>query len=131
MVKMICFDPGHSFALRCLSPNPAHKSESQVHLRFIKRVGDRYPGNVGEGYEGTNCQEVLRALISRSRYLNNQIPCAETEAIINHLRTALLLFEIRAAREHKRVLNLAKLEGIEDVPACVVCGHIHCPDHAR
>jgi hypothetical protein len=95
----------------------------------VKRVGDRYPGNGGTGYEGTNCQEVLRALVSRSLYLNNQFPCAETEAIIGHLRSALLLFEVRAARIHGRALSLESLEEIEDIPPCVVCGHLQCSGH--
>lgn len=125
-------DPGHTYGLDVYSRMPEARAYGTLPLSFMKRVGDRYPGNTGSGYNGTNCQEVLRALIKRVLYLNNQIPCSETEAVVGHLRSSLLLFEIRAAREHGLEFTLdefvipATLDGIEDVTTCRRCGHIKC-----
>jgi hypothetical protein len=52
--------------------------------------------NGGSVTAGTNCQEVIRALIDRVKFLNNQKHWQGNEEIINHLRQALALFECRA-----------------------------------
>lgn len=60
---MKVIDPGHVYEL-------AHLDGQHVErLVFVKREGDGYPGNFGH-HEGTNLQEVLRALIDRVEYLN-------------------------------------------------------------
>ncbi len=97
-------------------------------LHFLKREGDGYPFNDG-AHGGTNCQEVLRALIDRTEYLLRQIPCAETEAALACLRTALLLFEARAARRHGRHLDLPDLHSLVRLPTCRTCGHVGCTNH--
>lgn len=89
---MEILDVGHRYALR------AFDGHSVQTLTFSKRVGPGYPGNEGEPYEGTNCQEVLLALINRVKYLDNQKPCNENRVILGLLRGALTLFELRAAR---------------------------------
>lgn len=93
-------------------------------LVFMKRDGPGYPGNVGN-HSGTNCQEVLRALIDRTAYLDGQIGCAENKIAIASLRSALFAFEIRAARRHGRELNVDSAT-IEIAAACKTCGHIDC-----
>lgn len=115
---MKILDPGHTYELNHLD------GENKSILTFVKREGDNYPGNVGE-YEGTNLQEVLRALIDRVKYLNNQIPCSQNEQIITNLRHSIFLLEQRAAVRHGR----KPLEGwwnIEFKPICNKCGHIGC-----
>lgn len=122
-------DSGHKYELAQYSSTPGVESHRVPDvLRFMKRIGDRYPGNSGSGYSGTNCQEVLRALMDRCKYLNNQIPCEETEQIITQLRLSLYCFEVRAAREHGLNLQLSfdELGKIEELPTCRVCGHILC-----
>lgn len=94
-------------------------------LVFMKREGDKYPGNKGH-YPGTNCQEVLRALIDRVKYLHAQIPCEENEQILLHLRGALFEFESRAAQRHGRTLMIPFAQPIELEPHCSKCGHIQC-----
>jgi hypothetical protein len=117
MMKII--DPGHEYDLTIYDGND---SESQT-LKFMKREGIGYPGNVGS-HPGTNCQEVLRVLINRSLYLNNQFPCWETTAAVESMRIALMLFELRSARRHGRELAYTDVE-IELAPTCSTCGHIH------
>lgn len=112
-------DAGHSYLLDKLD------GDGFVGLDFVKREGEGFPFNIGNK-SGTNCQEVLRALIDRSQYLNKQMPCAETEAIIGCLQSALLLFELRAARRHNRHLTLPGLVYLSNSPTCQDCLHIGC-----
>jgi len=103
-------------------------ADSQT-LFFIKKIGMGFPFNAGPERGGTNCQEVLRALIDRIDYLQRQGPCAESEAISSLLKTALMLFELRAARRHGHTLELDDLmQCVRDEP-CAECGHIGCEKH--
>jgi hypothetical protein len=114
-------DRGHKYTLRSLD------GDYPQTLAFVKREGPGFPGNVGS-YPGTTCQEVIRVLIARVKYLDNQIACEENIEIIEALRKALFLFESRAARRHDRELNLP-LPEIENEKTCVQCGHIQCDRH--
>lgn len=114
-------DPGHLYKLDVLDGDGEKET-----LRFVKREGSGYPGNVGH-YPGTNCQEVLRALIDRVKYLDGQIPDSSNVAVLGHLRGALVSLEIRAARRHKRVpANALWIVDVENAPTCPECGHIGC-----
>lgn len=119
-------EPGHIYQLRLLDESPSRINPHDT-LRFVKRVGEKYPGNEYPRHPGTICQEVLRALIDRAEYLNKQIPCAKTEAAIGNLRSALLLFEIRAARVHNRTLGFSCLKEFEEAIPCNHCLHVGCP----
>jgi hypothetical protein len=114
-------DAGHLYELDTFDGHCA-----PLRIRFMKREGEGYPGNVGS-YPGTNCQDVIRVLIDRVKYLNNQIPHPENGVIIASLRTALEAFEIRAAERHGR--SLTRVAGIEHEPACKECGHVGCGKH--
>lgn len=111
-------DAGHEYLL------DSYDGGDPVLLTFVKREGGGYPFNVGH-YPGTNCQEAIRALIDRVKYLQKQIPCDENRFVIDYLRRALWQFEIRAARRHGRSLEFEQPE-IELVPTCAGCGHIGC-----
>lgn len=119
---MKIIDAGHAYLLA------GYDGGTEQRLVFLKREGEGFPFNCG-AHGGTNCQEVLRALIDRSEYLNRQIPSAETEAILGALRTALFLFESRAARRHCLELELADLHAAVRLPSCETCGHLVCPGH--
>jgi len=103
----------------------------QIHDRppetivFMKRIGGHYPGNLGQPHAGTNCQEVIRVLIDRVKYLDNQIPCQENKDILEYLRLTLLRFEQRAAKIHGRKLR-TNSDAIENERACFTCGHLEC-----
>jgi hypothetical protein len=114
-------DPGHQYALRSLDS----ESDETVTLTFVKREGPGYPGNQGH-HSGTTTQEVLRALIDRGEYVNRQVPCAETEAATELLRSALLLLELRAARRHGRFLDMPSVDRAVYAQCCSKCNHVGC-----
>jgi len=116
---MKILDAGHMYELDYLD------GKHTGILTFVKREGDNYPFNSGS-FSGTNVQEVLRALIDRTQYLNAQKPCAETEAALGCLKTALLLYELRAARIHKRTLDLHDCHELMYQKTCDKCNHIGC-----
>jgi hypothetical protein len=120
-------DPGHKFGLRNLD------GDGEEILTFVKRDGEGYPGNVGH-YEGTNIQEVIRALIARVQYLDLQVPCSENKVIVSRLRDCIRLLEIRAAKRHKRTYPDALLHSrgaVEAMATCNLCGHVACAGTCR
>ena len=124
---MQVIDAGHEYELQ------SYDGEQVNRLVFMKREGEGYPFNVGH-HAGTNCQEVLRALIDRVKYLQKQIPCEENERILGYLRSALWQFEKRAALRHGRDSvfpwsHLYQPIPIEDQPTCKACGHVGCLAH--
>ncbi|MEI8224144.1 MAG: hypothetical protein WCG20_03415 [bacterium] len=94
---MKIIDPGHIYELRQLGD-----SEVQV-LKFIKRSGGAV--NYAKEWPGLQTQEVLRALIDRTKYLNNVLPCKETEEAIKHLQMAMYWYEARALRRKRSKTN--------------------------
>lgn len=90
-------DRGHIYVLEALD------GEFNQVLQFVKREGPNYPGNVGH-HPGTTTQAVLRCLIERIQYVNNQIPDYRNDKAIELLREVILLFEQRAAERHGKIL---------------------------
>jgi hypothetical protein len=123
---MRAIDAGHEYELESYDGTQPNR------LVFMKREGEGYPFNVGH-HAGTNCQEVLRALIDRVKYLQKQIPCDENLGLLTHLRGALFCLEYRAARRHGRVLHIpseSALE-VEDYAVHRLCGHIQCDGNCK
>lgn len=120
---MIVVDPGHTYLLDHLD------GDNQSILAFVKREGEGFPGNVGH-HEGTNMQEVLRALIDRVQYLDDQISSPHNYQVLWHLRACIQNLEQRAAERHglpaSAAYNLWKDTFVEDLPTCHHCGHIVC-----
>jgi hypothetical protein len=112
-------DPGHEYLLDILDGTLADNKESLI---FVKREGPGFPGNIGH-HPGTNMQEVLRVLIDRLRYVNNQIHDNRNIITIKHLQEAIYQLECRAAARHHRVINFEQ-DGIELLPTCPKCGHV-------
>jgi hypothetical protein len=127
---MKVLDPGHYYQVDVYDNDAAYAPYVEQVISFMKREGDGYPGNVGH-HAGTNCQELIRVLIDRVYYLDNQIPHENNLAIIRHLQASLWLFEDRATERHK--LPKYSLDdprpGIELEPTCTTCGHIVCKGH--
>jgi hypothetical protein len=122
---MRILDPGHTYWLNLLDIEADQRHGTET-LHFVKRQGPRYPGNRSH-YPGTNCQEVIRALIDRVKYLHSQVPDPHNQPIMHHLREALWLFESRAAERYGRALPpLADFDLIEEEPTCPGCAHIRC-----
>lgn len=79
---------GHRYELNHLDgPN-------KTILQFVQRQPHHEPK------EGVQCQEVLRALIHRVKWLDGELPWEGNPAIIQNLRHALALFEVRALLRH-------------------------------
>jgi hypothetical protein len=122
---MKVLDPGHEYTVDNIDGGEGSCS----YLRFVKREGDQYPGNVGH-YPGTNIQEVCRVLIDRIKYLDGQIPCVENLRALDSLRHVIYLMERRAAfRHHRSLSEEGVFWNIETKPTCKVCGHIECEEH--
>lgn len=129
---MEVIEPGHEY-------DPT--SFGRQSIRFMKRVGDGYPGNEPPRHGGTNCQELLRVLIDRVKYLDDQDHDSHNDMILRALRNGLFWFEKRAAERrgeafdfHSRLINWGKdayLQRIENAPACPTCGHLLCLLHSR
>lgn len=122
---MKVIDAGHKYEVEIYDDK--RHVRPQV-ITFMKRMGPGYPGNIGS-HAGTNCQELLRVLINRVEYLNEQEHHDNNLSIIRMLEQSLWLFEDRAASRHG-------IEGFDFVPAnieleptCKICGHVDCLGH--
>lgn len=141
---MRVLDPGHLYEVDVYD-GPSTGPGARVR-RFMKRIGDDYPGNEPPGYAGTNCQEEIRVLIDRVRYLDGQDRSDRNQAIVSHLSDALWQFELRAAERRgeldafrDRAFSWAMSVGagwvdgrparVETIPACPTCGHVLCSKH--
>lgn len=93
---MHVIDSGHVYELEQLGGGTQK-------LTFVKRSGGaiRY----GEEWPGVQTQEVLRALIDRTNYLDGVLPCVETRDALWYLRMALFMYEVRAYRRKKEAVN--------------------------
>ena len=120
---MKVIDPGHKYELASLDGG------ASVALTYVKRVGDKYPGNGPVAYTGTTLQEGWRAEIDRLRYLDNQEHHWVNERCIQNLEQNLLLLESRAAERHGRTAPSAAdiLSGI----VCPKCLHAGCEGACR
>ena len=99
---MKVIDPGHIYELRQLG------DENTQTIRFIKRSGGAV--QYDQGWAGLQTQEVLRALIDRTKYLNSLLPCQETSEAVRHLEMALYWYEVRAFRRKKSETNRTTLD---------------------
>lgn len=117
---MRVLDPGHSYELEQLDTGKLLQL-----LHFVKREGEKYPGNVGS-HGGVTTQEVLRVLINRTRYVNNQIYFIENEWVIDNLQWSLYYLENRAAAASGFEMKGFDVGKIETYPTCSTCGHIWC-----
>lgn len=116
---MKVLDPGHAYLIESLEGGGTQT------IYFVKRQGENYPGNT-DHHDGPITQEFLRAIIDRCKYMRDQGGCVETDIIIDSLRTAIMAFEVRAARCRGTSIELKTLNGIENEPTCPICGHIQC-----
>lgn len=104
---MKIIEPGHVYELA----NLEHPG-SQL-LTFIKRSSGAVDYGDAE-HPGTNTQEVLRALIDRTQFLDGVLTAEETQDAVFYLRQALFLYEARAYRRKQQKLN--KKAGMSEAP---------------
>jgi hypothetical protein len=93
---MNVIDPGHVYQLDQLGGG------TQT-LTFVKRSGGAI--QYEQEWPGLQTQEVLRALIDRTKYLDKVLPCVETKDALWYLRRALYEYEKRAYRRKEQRLN--------------------------
>ena len=93
---MEVIDPGHIYHLKGLGGGDQT-------LTFMKRSGGAI--QYDEEWPGLQVQEVLRALIDRSKYLHDVLPCNETADAVWNLQRALYMYEVRAARRKEEAVN--------------------------
>lgn len=137
---MKILDPGHGYQVDIY---PAKEESKPLPISnrifFRKRIGEKYPGNEGDSYDGTSTQELLRVIISRAIYVNNQEPHKANTDLIQRSRSSLLDLESRAASrrgdEYLRIWSdeyiswLQAGNKIEEAIPCEICGHIFCQKH--
>ena len=121
---MEVLDPGHDYLLASFDGG------EPIRLTFVKRNDppEKYPGNTN-AYPGTQIQEVLAALLERMRYVDQQVPCEQTQAAIEHIAKAFWLLEQRHAERHGVPDSLDRIGAnsfITQWPRCSRCGHIAC-----
>lgn len=119
-------DPGHVYDLENLDDDGP---PTVTRLRFVKRIGDKFPGNAAPGHPGTITQEVLRALIERTKYVNGQREHVANFRVLRDLRSALVELELRAAEERGDVAAKHRILGLPEPElawTCSGCGHILC-----
>ena len=104
---MKVLEPGHIYQLQHLE-SPGHET-----LTFIRRNSAAITHQ--SEHPGTNTQEVLRALIDRTLFLDDVLSAEETEDAVYYLRMALFTYEARAWRRKQQKLN--KTEHINDTGA--------------
>ena len=114
---MKIIDPGHIYELSQLG-----NDDTQI-IKFIKRSGGSV--HYEKEWAGLQSQEVLRALIDRTKYLYNILPCKETTEAIRHLQMALYWYEARALRRKRSETNRTTLNHDDSE---VVPGLFNLPD---
>ena len=97
--RMEIEEPGHIYILNNLD------GTEKTRLVFVNR------NNCYE-HEGTTNQEVIRALVDRVKYMEQQLPWDGNKKILFHLRMALVLHEARVL-ERKTEEGKIKPENIE------------------
>lgn len=75
--------PGHRYSAAHLDGNGVEI------IQFV----DRGHGN---DTEGTTCQELIKILIDRVKFLDGEVPSIFNEEILHHARMMLIHFEARA-----------------------------------
>jgi hypothetical protein len=121
-------DAGHLYDLDLLDAG-IHGSTGHRELRFVKRIGEKFPGNQEPGYEGTTSQEVIRALIDRAQYVDAQKPDVANKLALSNLRSALRWLEVRAAEQRDdddAAFAILDMEEPETATTCDHCGHVMC-----
>ncbi len=117
---MRTIDPGHEYLL-----DGVGLGCGEQRVTFVKNEGDKYPGNIGH-HGGVLTQELLRVCIDRTKYLNAQGSCMETEMALAAMRQALAWYEVRAARCRGTYIEGNHAGALDDATTCPTCGHNQC-----
>ncbi len=121
-------DPGHEYLLDGVGSG----YYGPQRIVFVKNEGEKYPGNIGF-HNGVLTQELLRVCIDRTKYLNAQGSCLETELALSAMRQALAWYEVRAARCRGTHIEGPHDDALDVAATCPICGHNQChrTEHER
>lgn len=86
--------PGHKYELSVTKASGWSTGTGTDEFQFLQEPTAANPDR--SPIDGPTCQEVIRMLINRVGFLNVELPWEGNARIIEHLRAALLEFEIRA-----------------------------------
>ena len=111
-------DAGHLYQLLTLD------GELRQNLQFVKRCGEKFPGNKNE-YPGTILQSVLRACYARIMYLQGQKWCLENLFLSWFIVWGIWLLEFRAGRRRGKMYWHLPAFALK-TSMCVKCGHTEC-----
>lgn len=117
---MIVKDKGHRYLLKELD------GSGKQEIKFVKRVGYKYPGNVKPEYPGLQNQDLLRVLIDRTLYLDSRERHWVNSICFWLYRLALFLLEFRASSKKELFLNPFLITRIEKLKTCRHCHHVRC-----
>ncbi len=93
---MRVIDPGHVYELENYRAEEAvSQGLERQRISFVKRRVPADPGRV-DLRDGTNCQELLKVLINRVLFLDQEARHPMNRVLLLCLRRALVLFETRA-----------------------------------
>lgn len=150
---MKTLDPGHKYIVELY---PAREEDGRLDswpttIPFRKRIGEGYPGNTGRPYNGTTTQELLRVIIARTVYVNNQDYHSANVITLLSSRHSIYELEHRAAQRRgpdyfKQWLADMEEWGVqvrrrsrnswydvattgypvEELAPCSICGHVFC-----
>ena len=121
---MRVIDAGHFYQVNVLDAELG----ATAPIRFVKRQGAKFPGNE-DAYPGTVSQELLRILLHRAQYVQNQSPCWQTKTSMYFYGAVIWMYEHRAAKRHGR-----RAPGWREAiwgRTCVKCGHVGCEGGCR
>lgn len=93
---MKILEPGHVYELNWLDGKPPIENAKISEWDLLNNVLVFVNREEGTEHPGTQTQEVLRALIDRTRHCDNCLRWEGNDKIIYHLRMALVLHEARA-----------------------------------
>ena len=86
---MVILAQGHKYGLENFEMDAKNTGGFQQ-LQFIEKGSPDPDGKLNLITAGTTNEEVLRVLIDRFQYLNNQIPCRENAIVITKLEECLM-----------------------------------------
>ena len=103
---MKVIDPGHIYECNQLGGG------TQL-LTFVKRSSGAV--TYKKEWAGMQTQEVLRALIDRTKFLQTILSCEETPTALYHVRMALYWYEVRAYTRKQEEVNRLEHKHIDDI----------------
>lgn len=89
------YDPGHNYWME------NHEGDGRQEIHFIQKTLQE-GGELKTEQDGVTTETVLGVLIDRMEYLDSKVSCEENKRVIEHLRKALDLLNLRTENRKNR-----------------------------